>query len=190
MIHVAILYNHNIYKQDSIIPLSSLATSIVQVDILQASEGKATAMDKSGIDDISQAESSSNNQKKVEKSITGKNKTEDLKKNSSLKTAKKGNYGYEKNDNFVSGYASYIPDTIYPLSSRRNKEEGSVIFKINIDSTGKLIDYYIVSSSGYKRLDKEAEKSIKSAKFQPAIKDNNPVESNIELKITFTLTGT
>lgn len=49
--------------------------------------------------------------------------------------------------------------------------------------------YKMVQSSGYKRLDKEAEKSLKTAKFQPALKNGEPVNSNFDLKITFTLQG-
>ena len=50
-----------------------------------------------------------------------------------------------------------------------------------------MINYKIIKSSGYKKLDKQAERSVKAAKFQPALNNGKPVSSDFELKITFSL---
>ncbi len=189
IIHIALLINYGIKHHNDNIALLS-AASYINVEIMQASQGKINAEDKSGSDELSQMQSNDNIEKKIEKSIAGKK--EDIKKQqkkSTLKTAKKGFEGYEQKEAYTVGYASYVPEPIYPLTSRRNKEEGSITFNINIDEKGSLITYKIIQSSGYKRLDKEAEKSIKNAKFQPAIKNGIPITSNFNLKITFTLKG-
>ena len=185
-IHAALLFNYNNNNSNSI----SSAKSYVSVEIMHLSQGIKQAEDISGINNISQKQADNNIYKKVEKGLQRKSKN--IKKSelkSELKTAKKGNEGYEKTKAYTNGYASYVPEPRYPLISRRNKEEGSIIFNIEIDNKGNMTAYKIVQSSGYKRLDKEAEKSLKTAKFQPALKNGEPVNSNFDLKITFTLRG-
>lgn len=183
-IHAALLFDYN-YKNNNSKSLSS-AKSYISLEIMHLSQGIKQAEDISGINNISQKQADDNIYKKVEKGLQRKSKN--IKK-SELKTAKKGNEGYEKTKAYTNGYASYVPEPRYPLISRRNKEEGSIIFNIEIDNKGNMTAYKIVQSSGYKRLDKEAEKSLKTAKFQPALKDGEPVNSNFDLKITFTLRG-
>lgn len=187
-IHAALLFNYN-NKNNNSNSISS-AKSYVSVEIMHLSQGVKQAEDISGINNISQKQADDNIYKKVEKGLQRKSKN--IKKSelkSELKSAKKGNEGYEKTKAYTNGYASYVPEPRYPLISRRNKEEGSIIFNIEIDNKGNMTAYKIVQSSGYKRLDKEAEKSIKTAKFQPALKNGEPVSSNFDLKITFTLQG-
>lgn len=187
-IHAALLFNYN-NKNNNSNSISS-AKSYVSIEIMHSSQGMKYAEDISGIDDISQKQADNNIYKKVEKGMQEKNKNiKKYEKKSELKTAKKGNEGYEKTKAYTNGYASYVPEPKYPLISRRNKEEGSIIFNIKVDKKGNMTAYKMVQSSGFKRLDKEAEKSIKTAKFQPALKNGEPVSSNFDLKITFTLQG-
>ncbi len=186
ILHSALLFDYNM-KNNNNNSLSS-AKSYISVEIMHASQGIMNAEDISGINNVSQKQADNSIEKKAEKSLYGKNIKKNEKK-SELKTAEKGDDGYKKTDTFSIGYASYIPAPEYPLISRRNKEEGSIIFNINIDEAGSLTAYEIVQSSGYERLDKEAEKSLKTAKFQPALKNGKPVHSNFDLKITFTLKG-
>lgn len=185
-LHAALLFDYNMKNNHS----NSLSSekSYISVEIMHASQGIMNAEDISGINNVSQKQADNSIEKKVEKSLHGKN-IKQYEKKSELKTAEKGADGYQQTDTFSIGYASYIPAPKYPLISRRNKEEGSIIFNINIDEMGSLTTYKIVQSSGYERLDKEAEKSLKTAKFQPALKNGKPVNSNFDLKITFTLKG-
>ena len=59
-----------------------------------------------------------------------------------------------------------------------------MVFNIYIDSKGDMLNYKIIKSSGYKRLDKQAEISLKSAKFQPALNNGEPISSEFELKFS------
>lgn len=187
-IHTALLFNYNNQNNNS--NSISSATSYVSVEIMHLSQGVKQAEDISGVNNVSQKKADNNIKKEIDKSLNGKSKNiKKQEKKSELKTAKKGNEGYEKTSSFINGYASYVPEPKYPLLSRRNKEEGSIIFNIEIDKKGNMTAYKMVQSSGYKRLDKEAEKSLKTAKFQPALKNGEPVNSNFDLKITFTLQG-
>lgn len=187
-IHAALLFNYN-NKNNNSNSISS-AKSYVSVEIMHLSQGVKQAEDISGVNNVSQKKADNNIKKEIDKSLNGKSKNiKKQEKKSELKTAKKGNEGYEKTSSFINGYASYVPEPKYPLISRRNKEEGSIIFNIKVDNKGNMTAYKMVQSSGYKRLDKEAEKSIKTAKFQPALKNGEPVSSNFDLKITFTLQG-
>ena len=187
-IHAALLFNYN-NKNNNSNSISS-AKSYVSVEIMHLSQGVKQAEDISGVNNVSQKKADNNIKKEIDKGLNGKSKNiKKQEKKSELKTAKKGNEGYEKTSSFINGYASYVPEPKYPLISRRNKEEGSIIFNIEVDNKGNMTAYKMVQSSGFKRLDKEAEKSIKTAKFQPALKNGEPVSSNFDLKITFTLQG-
>lgn len=187
-IHAALLFNYN-NKNNNSNRISS-AKPYVSVEIMHLSQGVKQAEDISGVNNVSQKKADNNIKKEIDKSLNGKSKNiKKQEKKSELKTAKKGNEGYEKTSSFINGYASYVPEPKYPLISRRNKEEGSIIFNIEVDNKGNMTAYKMVQSSGFKRLDKEAEKSIKTAKFQPALKNGEPVHSNFDLKITFTLQG-
>lgn len=189
LLHTALFINYGSKKSNENSSLLS-KNNLINIEIMQASEGTLNAKDKYGIDKNSYAVS--NNAKKTARkdinSDTEKNITQQKQK-SVLKTAKKGTDGYQKTETFSAGYASYMPQPKYPLISRRNKEEGSIFFNIELDENGAVITYSIIKSSGYKRLDKEAEKALKAAKFQPALKNGVPVSSNFDLKITFTLKG-
>lgn len=165
-------------------------TTYVTVSILQASKGNKAEVNNIFKDDITQKEEKNIN-KKVDTNDLGnivKNKRA-VRIKQPLHSTKKGSNSHSDNKAFAEGYASYIPKPSYPLISRRNKEEGTVVFNIYIDNKGHMIDYKIIKSSGYKRLDKQAEISLKSAKFQPAVKNGVPVNSNFNLKITFSLEG-
>jgi len=75
----------------------------------------------------------------------------------------------------------------YPRVSRRKNEEGTVDLNIKIDEHGNVTKIQVIASSGYKRLDKSAVKSIKRAKFTPAVKNGKHVASELKMNITFKL---
>lgn len=163
-------------------------TTYVTVSILQASKGNKAEVNNIFKGDITQKEEKNIN-KKVDTNDLGnivKHKRA-VRKKQPLHSTKKGSNSHSDNKAFTEGYASYIPKPSYPLISRRNKEEGTVVFNIYIDSKGDMLNYKIIKSSGYKRLDKQAEISLKSAKFQPALNNGEPISSEFELKITFSL---
>ena len=79
----------------------------------------------------------------------------------------------------------------YPKLSRYLKEEGTVGVKVRVSKLGIPEEAYVVDSSGYERLDKEAIKKILLARFIPAKKiTTNGFEkksSFITLQIKFVL---
>lgn len=77
----------------------------------------------------------------------------------------------------------------YPPSSRRRGEKGSVTLLFDISNTGKTSNIQVVTSSGYKRLDKAAIKAIAGARFNPAQQFGKPVASTLTETIDFRLTN-
>lgn len=188
IIHILILVEYSKYNDiEKYNNISITSQNIMEISIInQAQDGINDAKDITGSDKLSQKSTKYNKNENNKQSVTGKKNKKEKNKQNILKSAKKGQEGYSKTS-YTEGYASYIPRPKYPLISRRNKEEGTIIFMIFIDNKGIMQNYKIIKSSGYKRLDKQAEKSVKNARFQPALKDNKPVNSNFELKITFSL---
>lgn len=174
-------------------PVLSAEISNTSIEIYQVSKGILNAADIAGIDEISQKETPDNkndNNIRRNNNAIDKQKRAEQKKSvpQEAKSAKKGADALgAETENIIAGYANYVPKPIYPITSRRNKEEGSVIIKINLDEKGKPLKWEIASSSNYKNLDKEAMAVIGRAKFTPASINGKPAQSVINLKITFSL---
>ena len=190
VIHILILGSFSKYSNAKTYNnIAVTSENYVEVSIVKpANDGIKNATDFTGSDKISQKNVKSNKNENNKQGLLGKKNKKEKNQQSIAKSAKAGSDGYNKNS-YTQGYASYIPKPSYPLISRRNKEEGTVVFNIYIDCKGDMLNYKIIKSSGYKRLDKQAEISLKSAKFQPAVKNGVPVNSNFNLKITFSLEG-
>lgn len=207
LIHFAVImssYNKDSAKRTFV----TVNENIISIDIMQAEKGTANADNSLDNNEISQQEKNiaaiekkeivhKNALKKVEKKKTAENKkikentkkvtkTNDNKKQE-LKTAKTGNNMLSQTEKFIAGRADYIPKPKYPLASRRKKEEGTVIIKVYLNNTGRAEKWELYKSSGYAKLDTEALKVIKKAKFTPASSNGKPVSSHINLKITFDL---
>lgn len=70
----------------------------------------------------------------------------------------------------------------YPAQARRQRAQGTVKVRFTIDRNGRLLSHQIVSSSGHRLLDQEAEAMLKRASPMPAI----PAELN-RSRLTVTL---
>jgi protein TonB len=57
---------------------------------------------------------------------------------------------------------------IYPPEARKAGEEGSVVVGVSVDASGQVTEAWIISSSGYDRLDRAAVESAYSWRFEPA----------------------
>lgn len=75
----------------------------------------------------------------------------------------------------------------YPLIARRQHWEGKVGVRFTINSSLKVEDIKVVSSSGHQILDRAAISAIESASPFPAPPDLNIMPLNIELVIVFQL---
>ncbi len=84
-------------------------------------------------------------------------------------------------------YSRYKITPQYSYLSKLNEEEGSTKVLVHIDETGFPKNLEIIKSSGYKRLDAEALRSIRSASFIPATQNNINKEDKIEITIQFNL---
>ena len=56
----------------------------------------------------------------------------------------------------------------YPITSRKKREEGSVLVEVTIDANGHPEDVRCVRSSGYSRLDDAAIAAVREVVFRPA----------------------
>ncbi|MEI6890867.1 MAG: TonB family protein [Pontiella sp.] len=80
------------------------------------------------------------------------------------------------------------PPPQYPRISRIRNEEGKVILLVQVLSSGEAGTVRIISPSQHKRLDAAAVKAVQKATFIPALQFGQPVDSELELTYTFTLT--
>jgi TonB family protein len=58
------------------------------------------------------------------------------------------------------------PNVEYPTESRKNGEEGEAAVRFDIDAEGKAENVKVVRSTGYRRLDDEAVKTVRLCKFR------------------------
>ena len=63
------------------------------------------------------------------------------------------------------------PETHYPRVSQELGESGQVLLQVLIDEQGRPVSVTIAKSSGFPRLDQEAIREMKAARFQPRIVD-------------------
>lgn len=77
----------------------------------------------------------------------------------------------------------------YPMESRRKHEQGTVVVRLLIGTDGRVSDISIAQSSGFERLDKAALQAIRGWRWQPIIRDGQPVEVRGLYSMPFTLNG-
>jgi protein TonB len=65
----------------------------------------------------------------------------------------------------------------YPPTSRREREQGEVRMKVEIDELGRIESVSVVGSSGSPRLDDAAREAIQSWRCQPAERNGKPVRA-------------
>ena len=75
----------------------------------------------------------------------------------------------------------------YPLTSRRNREQGTVVLKVLVRANGSTGTIEIKSGSGFPRLDNAAIETVKSLRFSPATAGGKPVEEWVEIPVAFKL---
>ncbi|MET0376562.1 MAG: TonB family protein [Rhizorhabdus sp.] len=77
----------------------------------------------------------------------------------------------------------------YPFESRRKHEEGTVVVRLLIGTDGRVAQISIAQSSGFERLDQAAVQAIRGWRWQPIIRDGQPVEVRGLYSMPFTLQG-
>lgn len=81
----------------------------------------------------------------------------------------------------------YNPPPEYPLAARRRKIEGYVIVEVKVLKDGSPGETKIVEQSDFSAFGESALQSIRTWKFQPALRDGEPVESITRVRFTFKL---
>ena len=91
--------------------------------------------------------------------------------------------------NEAPGLAAYFSESDYPKAARRWHEEGTVGFKIDIGTDGRVTKCSIIASSGFEDLDKATCRIvIERVRFQPPRDSNgNPLPDSLEQHIRWAL---
>ena len=79
------------------------------------------------------------------------------------------------------------PPPLYQRKSRMNKEQGVALLLIDISADGKPIKLTLKKSSGFRRLDRSALKSVKDWKFKPARLAGIAVQSTVLVPVKYVL---
>lgn len=87
--------------------------------------------------------------------------------------------------------ADYLdnPAPAYPPLSRKLREEGRVLLRVRVDTSGHPAQVTLHASSGFTRLDERAADTVRRWKFQPARQGGLPVEAWVIVPIQFSLKG-
>ena len=78
---------------------------------------------------------------------------------------------------------------VYPRTSRRKGEEGTVLLSIQVDALGVVAGVTVAATSGFSALDEAAVAAVRRIAFKPASKDGRAVPSEVRLPITFKLSA-
>ncbi len=87
--------------------------------------------------------------------------------------------------------ADYLqnPSPIYPALSRRLSEEGKVVLRVHVNTTGQATEVAIRTPSGYARLDNAARDAVQQWRFVPARRGDSPIDAWVLVPIVFKLEG-
>jgi periplasmic protein TonB len=78
-------------------------------------------------------------------------------------------------------------EPVYPATSRRLGEEGTVRLRVLVDQSGKPRDVNVMGSSGFSRLDAAAIEAVKRWKFVAATDGTKSITAWTQVAITFRL---
>ncbi|MCG2585922.1 energy transducer TonB [Massilia sp. TS11] len=65
----------------------------------------------------------------------------------------------------------------YPKASLVNEEQGTVSLSILVNADGSVAEAKVDKTSGFKNLDKAAQKGLSACKFKPGSKDGAPAQT-------------
>jgi len=87
--------------------------------------------------------------------------------------------------------ADYLdnPSPVYPVLSRRMREQGRVVLRVLVNTRGAADEVQINNSSGHVRLDDSARETVKRWKFIPAKRGAEAVPAWVLVPVSFRLEG-
>jgi TonB family protein len=74
---------------------------------------------------------------------------------------------------------------VYPQSSIKNGEAGTVVLQLLITTSGLSSRAKIMETSGFRELDRAAMIGFLGCRFEPVLKDGMPVESSVDLRFNW-----
>lgn len=77
----------------------------------------------------------------------------------------------------------------YPLQAARNQTSGYAVVEFTVSASGSIEDPHIVDSSPRRVFDSAAIQAVKQSKFDPAMRDGQPVASVVRRRIDFKFGG-
>jgi protein TonB len=100
-----------------------------------------------------------------------------------------GNEG--QGESITEATSNYLsnPAPRYPPMSRRLGEEGKILFKVFVDTEGKVKDITIQQTSGFKRLDEAALEAIRGWTFTPARRGEEKIAAWVIIPFVWSLKG-
>lgn len=81
------------------------------------------------------------------------------------------------------------PAPRYPTSALRRGESGEVLLRVEVDETGRAAAVEVVRSSNSRSLDRAAVTAVRRWRFQPALRDGQPVPGTVQVPIDFSPGG-
>ena len=75
----------------------------------------------------------------------------------------------------------------YPIESRRQQEQGTVVLNVLVGTAGTVVDISIAKSSGFERLDKAALAAVRGWRWSPTLRNGQPVMVKGYVDIPFVL---
>ncbi len=80
----------------------------------------------------------------------------------------------------------YEPQPPYSEEARKAKFQGTVVLMIVVDAQGNVTDVHVVRHLGL-GLDENAEQTVRTWKFKPAMRNNTPVPVRVSVEVSFRL---
>lgn len=79
------------------------------------------------------------------------------------------------------------PAPVYPPTSKKLREEGTVELRVVVSETGEALSVEIARSSGYSRLDDAARRAVARWRFVPSKRGSTPVQGIALVPLAFSL---
>ncbi|MBS0581641.1 MAG: energy transducer TonB [Proteobacteria bacterium] len=79
------------------------------------------------------------------------------------------------------------PKPAYPAPALRGREQGTVLVLAQVDSTGRVSDAHVVRHSGSYTLDRAAASEVRRWKFEPALRNGQPVVASVQVPVSYRL---
>lgn len=77
----------------------------------------------------------------------------------------------------------------YPRASMRRGERGDVLLLVKVGANGRVDGVDVVSSSQHRRLDRAAVSAVRRWRFEPAMRDGQPVAGELRIPFSFAPEG-